>query len=107
MLEFTFSEMLWKPMTGFTVKPGKTARAGARLLIPPAEVERVMREVGPLPGPTGLRKLAAIKSIVEGWCACGRAGPRMLPRARGAPGARALRQASWGGQQRGLSCICT
>ena len=61
-------------MTGFTVKPGKTARAGARLLIPPAEVERVMREVGPLPGPTGLRKLAAIKAIVEGWCA--RARPR-------------------------------
>ena len=69
VLEFTFSEMLWQPMKGFRVAPGKTARAGAKLLIPQEEVARVMREVGPEPGPTGLRKLAAIKAIVEGWCA--------------------------------------
>ena len=69
VLEFTFSEMLWQPMKGFRVAPGKTARPGAKLLIPQEEVARVMREVGPEPGPTGLRKLAAIKAIVEGWCA--------------------------------------
>lgn len=69
VLEFTFSEMLWQPMKGFRVAPGKTARSGAKLLIPQEEVARVMREVGPEPGPTGLRKLAAIKAIVEGWCA--------------------------------------
>ena len=69
MLEFTFSEMLWQPMKSFRTAPGKTAKANAKLLIPQEEVERVMREVGPEPGPTGLKKLAAIKNIVEGWCA--------------------------------------
>ena len=69
MLEFTFSEMLWQPMKSFRTAPGKTAKASAKLLIPQEEVERVMREVGPEPGPTGLKKLAAIKAIVEGWCA--------------------------------------
>ena len=69
MLEFTFSEMLWQPMKSFRTAPGKTAKANAKLLIPQEEVERVMREVGPEPGPTGLKKLAAIKAIVEGWCA--------------------------------------
>ena len=50
MLEFTFSEMLWQPMKGFRVAPGKTARAGAKLLIPQEEVARVMSEVGPAAG---------------------------------------------------------
>jgi hypothetical protein len=41
----------------------------ANLLVPQDEVRRVMTEVAPMPGPFGLKKLAGIKDIVEGWCA--------------------------------------
>lgn len=63
------------PMTGLDhlscymqVAPSDKNRKG-KLLIPDDEVARVMEEVAPLPGPTGLLKLAGIKNIVEGWCA--------------------------------------
>ena len=46
--------------------PAASNRKGS-VLIPPEEVSRVMSEVAPQPGPTGLLKLAGIKNIVEGW----------------------------------------
>ena len=50
------------------MEPSAAGKKG-RLLIPDAEVARVMTEVAPMEGPTGLLKLAGIKNVVEGWCA--------------------------------------
>ncbi len=50
------------------MEPSAACKKG-RLLIPDAEVARVMTEVAPQEGPTGLLKLAGIKNVVEGWCA--------------------------------------
>ena len=50
------------------MEPSAAGKKG-RLLIPDAEVARVMTEVAPQEGPTGLLKLAGIKNVVEGWCA--------------------------------------
>ena len=82
MVEFQFTEMLWRPLTSFRVVPAvpegvtSPARRGMGdepLLIPPAQVERVMSEVGGQSGLMGLKQLAKIKDIVEGWyaAACG------------------------------------
>ena len=50
------------------MEPSAAGKKG-KLLIPDAEVARVMTEVAPQEGPTGLLKLAGIKNVVEGWCA--------------------------------------
>ena len=50
------------------MEPSAAGKKG-RLLIPDAEVARVMTEVATQEGPTGLLKLAGIKNVVEGWCA--------------------------------------
>ena len=41
----------------------------AALLIPKEELDRLQDEVVQAPGDTGVAKMAALRNIVEGWCA--------------------------------------
>ena len=58
-LVFVFQSKVFPQMTSFAVN-GNT-------LIPPEQVAKVMATHEP--GPTSIKTLAAIKNIVEGWCA--------------------------------------
>lgn len=69
-LMFVFKEKIWPQMSSFAVD-------GASL-IPAEQVAKVMATHEP--GPTSVKTLAAIKSVVEGWCAL-RPTPPQGPRA--------------------------
>lgn len=64
-LMFVFKEKIWPQMSSFAVE-------GASL-IPPEQVAKVMATHEQ--GPTSVKTLAAIKSVVEGWCAPRSASP--------------------------------